>query len=324
MASRLARGLGAAAIAGAGAVAWGTVEAHWYTLREFTVPVLPPGADPLTVLHLSDLHLTPGQRRKIDWVRDLASIQPDLVVDTGDNWAHLDAMPALLHALEPHLDTPGVFVWGSNDFFAPSPKNPARYLLPDARVQREDPPTELPWRELGRHLTSAGWIDLDNRRDALEVAEQRISLVGTNDAHLDLDRFPDAEGDIRPVAQRTGPADPARVTGELPALHLGVTHAPYRRVLDAMHADGADLILAGHTHGGQLAVPGYGALVTNCDLDRGRAKGLHGWPGARPGAPHGADSTWLHVCGGLGTSPYAPVRFACRPEAAVLTLVAAS
>jgi uncharacterized protein len=322
--SRLLRGLGAAALAGAGAVAWGTVEARWYTLREFTVPVLPPGAEPLTVLHLSDLHLTPGQRRKVDWVRDLASIQPDLVIDTGDNWAHLDAMPALLHALEPHLDTPGAFVWGSNDFFAPSPKNPARYLLPDARVQRDEPPTELPWRELGRHLTSAGWIDLDNRRDAIEVAGQRISLVGTNDAHLDLDRFPGREGDIRPVAHRAGPADPARVTGDLPALHLGVTHAPYRRVLDAMHADGADLILAGHTHGGQLAVPGYGALVTNCDLDRGRAKGLHGWPGARPDAPHGADSTWLHVCGGLGTSPYAPVRFACRPEAAVLTLVAAS
>lgn len=324
MATRLTRGLGAAALAGAGALAWSVVEAQLYTLREFTVPVLAPGSAPLRILHLSDLHLTPGQRRKVDWVRDLATLRPHLVVDTGDNWAHLDAMPALLHALEPHLDTPGAFVWGSNDFFAPSPKNPARYLLPDARVQRDVPPAELPWRELGRHLTSAGWIDLDNRRDALDVAGHRISLVGTNDAHLDLDRFPGPEGDIRPAAHQDGPAAPARVTGELPDLHLGVTHAPYRRVLNAMHADGADLILAGHTHGGQLAVPGYGALVTNCDLDRGRAKGLHGWPGARPDAPHGADSTWLHVCGGLGTSPYAPVRFACRPEAALLTLTAAS
>lgn len=324
MATRLTRGLGAAALAGAGALAWSVVEAQLYTLREFTVPVLAPGSAPLRILHLSDLHLTPGQRRKVDWVRDLATLRPDLVVDTGDNWAHLDAMPALLHALEPHLGTPGAFVWGSNDFFAPSPKNPARYLLPDARVQRDVPPAELPWRELGRHLTSAGWIDLDNRRDALDVAGHRISLVGTNDAHLDLDRFPGPEGDIRPAAHQDGPAAPARVTGELPDLHLGVTHAPYRRVLNAMHADGADLILAGHTHGGQLAVPGYGALVTNCDLDRGRAKGLHGWPGARPDAPHGADSTWLHVCGGLGTSPYAPVRFACRPEAALLTLTAAS
>ena len=318
------RAVGGAALAGAAALAWGVVEARWYTLREVTVPVLPHGQDPLRVLHLSDLHLTPGQHRKVDWVRDLASLQPDLVVDTGDNWAHLDAMPSLLHALEPHLTTPGAFVWGSNDFFAPSPKNPARYLLPDARTTPAAPPVELPWRELGRRFESAGWVDLTNRRGEVTAAGRRISLVGTDDAHLDRDRFPAAGGpdDVRPATTR----DEAGVTraghGNVD-LHLGVTHAPYVRVLDAMHADAVDLVLAGHTHGGQLAIPGYGALVTNCDLDRGRAKGLHGWPGARPDERGGADSTWLHVCGGLGTSPYAPVRFACRPEATLLTLVAA-
>ena len=101
-----------------------------------------------------------------------------------------------------------------------------------------------------------------------------LSLVGTDDAHLDRDRFPAADGD-----------DDAR-TGSTPVdLHLGVTHAPYRRVLDAMHADDVDLAIAGHTHGGQLALPFWGALVTNCDLDTRRAKGLHGWPGPRPDQP---------------------------------------
>ena len=90
-----------------------------------------------------------------------------------------------------------------------------------------------------------------------------------------------------------------------------MTHAPYLRVLDAMAADGADLVLAGHTHGGQLCVPGVGALVTNCDLPRKQAKGL---------SAH--DGSVLHVSAGLGTSPYAPVRFACRPEATLLTLTA--
>lgn len=321
----VARALGGAALAGAAAVAWGTlVESRWYALREVTVPVLPHGQDPLRVLHLSDLHLTPGQHRKVDWVRDLASLRPDLVVDTGDNWAHVEAMPALLRALEPHLGTPGAFVWGSNDFFAPSPKNPARYLLPDARTTPPRPPVELPWRELGNRLRSAGWVDLTNRRDEVKAGGRRISLVGTDDAHLDRDRFPAAGGpdDVRP-APVVDDAGVARAPHGDVDLHLGVTHAPYRRVLDAMHADGADLVLAGHTHGGQLAVPGYGALVTNCDLPRDRAKGLHGWPGPRPDARGGADSTWLHVCAGLGTSPYAPVRFACRPEATLLTLVAA-
>ncbi len=325
MSHPLTRALGGLALAGAGALAWASlVEVRWYALREVTVPVLPAGQEPLRVLHLSDLHLTPGQQRKVDWVRDLASLRPDLVVDTGDNWAHLDAMPALLHALEPHLGTPGAFVWGSNDFFAPSPKNPARYLLPDARTKPPAPPVELPWRELGRRLSSAGWVDLTNRRGEVTAAGRRISLVGTDDAHLDRDRFPAAGGpdDVRP-ARTVDDAGVARADGGDVDLHLGVTHAPYRRVLDAMHADGVDLLLAGHTHGGQLAVPGYGALVTNCDLDRGRARGLHGWPGARPDTRGGADSTWLHVSGGLGTSPYAPVRFACRPEATLLTLVQA-
>jgi predicted MPP superfamily phosphohydrolase len=321
--ARTTRALGATALAAVGALAWATVEARWYTLREMTVPVLPPGQDPLRILHLSDLHLTPGQHRKVDWVRDLASLEPDLVVDTGDNWASLEAMPALLHALEPHLARPGAFVWGSNDFVGPRPKNPARYLLPDARTRPSAPPVELPWRELGRRFSSAGWVDLTNARGVVETAGRRISLVGTDDAHLDRDRFPAAGGpdDVRPHPVPDAGSGLLRAEGGDVDLHLGVTHAPYRRVLDAMQADAADLILAGHTHGGQLAVPLYGALVTNCDLDRGRAKGLHGWPGARPDAPGGADSTWLHVSGGLGTSPYAPVRFACRPEATLLTLV---
>lgn len=307
-----ARAVGGLALAGAAGLAWSLVEAQWYALREVTVPVLPAGQDPLRILHLSDLHLVPTQRRKVDWVRDLATLDPHLVVDTGDNWAHLDAMPALLEALEPHLGVPGAFAMGSNDYIAPVAKNPARYLVPRARPRRSDRQVELPWRELARRMRDAGWVDLDNHRGVLDVDGRRISLVGTDDAHLDLDRFPAAGG-----------ADDAR-TGDRPVdLHLGVTHAPYRRVLDAMLADDADLVLAGHTHGGQLALPVYGALVTNCDLDTGRAKGLTGWPGPRPDRPGGAGSTWLHVSAGLGTSPYTPVRFACRPEATLLTLVAA-
>jgi predicted MPP superfamily phosphohydrolase len=129
---------------------------------------------------------------------------------------------------------------------------------------------------------------------------------------MDRDEFPGLSAAPTPDDDALG----------LPHLHLGVAHAPYTRVLDEMYADGCDLILAGHTHGGQVCVPFYGALVTNCDLDRRRASGLSGWPGARPDADDGEGSTWLHVSAGLGTSPYAQVRFACPPEATVLTLVA--
>lgn len=306
----LARAAATAALVAAAGLAYAALEARWFTLRRVTVPVLPAGSDPLRVLHLSDLHLTPGQGRKIAWVRSLAALDPHLVIDTGDNLAHLDALPPLLHALEPLLTVPGAFVMGSNDYFAPVLKNPARYLYDDSR-SRDTPPVHLPADRLADALHAAGWKDLTNRRDVVHIQGLTIALVGVDDPHLDRDHFPTATRGHRSLADRSA-VD----------LRLGVTHAPYRRVLDAMHADGADLVLAGHTHGGQLCVPGWGALVTNCDLDTRRAKGLHGWPGPRPDEPYGDDSTWLNVSAGLGTSPYTPVRFACRPEATLLTLVA--
>jgi predicted MPP superfamily phosphohydrolase len=84
-------------------------------------------------------------------------------------------------------------------------------------------------------------------------------------------------------------------------------------VLDTMTGDGVQLLLAGHTHGGQLCLPGVGALVTNCDLPRRQARGVSLWSAAGRSVP-------LHVSAGLGTNPFTPVRFACRPEASLLTL----
>lgn len=299
MLRRLAAGL---TLAAAGCLAWAVAETRMFTVRVHAVPVLAPGSRPLRILHVSDLHLTPDQRLKQEWVRRLAELEPDLVVSTGDNLAHRDAVPAVRCALGPLLDLPGVFVLGSNDIYGPQPKNPARYLLPPSlRRPTTDEARRLPVDDLVATLSSGGWLDLDNARGTLEIAGQTVSFVGVDDPHLERDRFP-------------APAERAD-------LHIGVSHAPYTRVLDAMHADGCDLILAGHTHGGQLRVPGYGALVTNCDLDTRRASGLHGWPGPRPDEAGGAGSTWLNVSAGMGTSPYTPVRFACRPEVSVLQLL---
>jgi predicted MPP superfamily phosphohydrolase len=309
--STLLRSLGGVAALGAAGLAYaGLVERNAFILRRFRVPVLPAGARPLRILQVSDLHLVPRQQRKIEWVRGLAALSPDLVVNTGDNLAAMDAVPGALRAMEPLFEFPGVFVMGSNDYFAPVPKNPARYLTrghakaPRGRLR-------LPVEDLRSGLRAGGWTDLDNVRTALDLRGTEVELVGTDDAHIGRDWY----------AAVSGPPS------ESAALTIGVTHAPYQRVLDPMAADGASLIIAGHTHGGQLAVPLYGALVTNCDLPTSRAKGMsRWWPGAgehgappSSAAPEGA--SWLHVSAGLGTSPYAPVRFACRPEATLLTLV---
>src|SRR4051812_43036226 len=271
-------------------------EVRSYRLRRVEAPVLAPGSRPLRILHVSDLHMTPGQRRKQAWVRALAGLQPDLVVNTGDNLAHRDAVPAVLEALGPLPERPGVFGMGSNDYYEPVMKNPARYLLPSDGPRMNTP--LLPWEPLRDGFVSAGWTDLNNARSRVKADHREIDLVGTDDPHIRRDRYADVAG----AADRS--AD----------LRLGVVHAPYSRVLDGMIQDGYELILAGHTHGGQLCLPGIGALVTNCDLPRRQAKGL---------SQHraGARASTLHVSGGLGTSPYAPVRFACPPEATLLTLV---
>jgi predicted MPP superfamily phosphohydrolase len=295
--------LGAGAASGAGLTAYAAWEARQYTLRRVELPLLPAGARPLRVLHLSDIHMTPGQRRKQEWLAGLATLRPDLVVNTGDNLAHAASVPVVLDSLGALLDVPGVFVLGSNDYFSPTLRNPVRYLFPDTG-RRNTSSARLPWPELRDGFTASGWADLTNRREAVKVGELSFSFAGVDDPHLRYDRLADVAG-------------PADGTADV---RLGVAHAPYLRVLDQFAADGYDAILAGHTHGGQVCVPGVGALTTNCDLEPARAKGLHRHPAAsRDGDP---DSAWLHVSAGIGTSPYARIRVACRPEATLLTLLA--
>jgi hypothetical protein len=294
--------LATGAAAAAAVTAYAVAETRRFVLREATVPLLPEGHRPLRVLHLSDLHLTPRQHRKQEWVRRLAGVEPDLVVNTGDNLAHRDALPAVLECLGELLDVPGVFVLGSNDYFSPTLRNPLRYLVPDDGTRSIDSPP-LPWRELKAAFEESGWTDLTNARAAIPVAGTRFAFAGVDDPHLRYDRLEDVAGRADPTAD----------------VRLGVTHAPYLRVLDQFAGDGYDAVLAGHTHGGQVCLPGGRALTTNCDLEPARAKGLHRHPaGSRPGDP---GSAWLHVSAGLGTSPYAQVRVACRPEATLLTLV---
>jgi predicted MPP superfamily phosphohydrolase len=293
--------LGVGTAAAAGLTTYAAWEARQYTLLRVTVQVLPPGHRSLRVLHLSDLHLTPGQTRKQEWLSGLGELRPDLVINTGDNLAHRDSVPILRECLDSLLDVPGVFVLGSNDYYSPTLRNPLRYVLPDDG-QRNTHTPHLPFEELRDTFTEAGWLDLTNLRDSLKVEDTRFAFAGVDDPHLGLDRLADV----------AGPADPDA------DVRIGVAHAPYLRVLDQFARDGYDAIIAGHTHGGQVCLPGKGALTTNCDLEPARAKGLHRHPAdSRPGDP---GSAWLHVSAGLGTSPYARIRVACRPEATLLTL----
>jgi uncharacterized protein len=295
------------------------VEPNLFRLRRYEVPVLPRGVRPFRILQVSDIHMIPEQYRKVRWLRSLAALEPDFVVNTGDNLSHPDGIGSVLDALEPLMELPGAFVMGSNDYLAAKPLNPTKYLRggdPSKRTRGKGPTND--WQKLRDGFGKAGWLDLTNRTDRLTLpgaAGPVVGLVGVDDPHIRRDDYAAAAEDLAAedlaAAGESGASGTHSAARVLPGtdLTIGVVHAPYRRVLDAMSADGLPLILAGHTHGGQLRVPFYGALVTNCDLDRRRASGLSTY-----GESH------LHVSAGCGTSRFAQVRFCCPPEAALLTL----
>lgn len=298
--------LGAAAV---GVLTWSTlIERRLFTVRRHSLPVLPDSRTPIRVLQLSDLHLAPWQAQKVDWVRSLAELRPDLVVLTGDLMGHREALPALLHALRPLVEqTPTVFVHGSNDYYGPLFKNPVKYLLEPSRRSTRTP--DLDNGAITRGLAELGAIDLNNDAVRLSIRGSSVELFGLNDPHI---RYDDADR-MRAAAAALTQNEGAAVEADPVPVRLGVVHAPYQESLGALLTAGSDLILAGHTHGGQVRVPGVGALTANCDLPTEQARGLSVWFDAHRAA-------FLNVSAGLGNSIYAPVRFACRPEASLITL----
>ncbi|MER5780632.1 metallophosphoesterase [Streptomyces mobaraensis] len=304
MRARYAVPLGITAVGAAGIAYAAGFEVRSFRLRRVTVPVLPPGMRPLRVLQVSDIHMVSGQRKKQRWLQSLAGLRPDFVINTGDNLSDPEGVPETLDALGPLMEFPGAYVFGSNDYYGPKLRNPARYLFERASgrhgLNGNAPAVGVihnPWEGLRDAFDKAGWVNLTNTRGHLKIGSNEIALTGLDDPHIKRDRYDAVQG---------GPVEDADFS-------LAVVHAPYLRVLDAFTADGYPLILAGHTHGGQLCIPFYGALVTNCDIDTDRVKGL---------STHraGGHRSYLHVSAGCGTNRYTPVRFACPPEATLLTL----
>ncbi len=281
------------------ALAWGVfIERNRFSVMPEELSILPAGSAPIRILHISDLHLAPWQKRKLAWISELSKLQPDLVIDTGDNLGHRDAIRPTLAALENLMKVKGVFVNGSNDYHAPEIRNPLAYLRkPSSPTHNE----VLQTTRMTDVFEAQGWLNLNNRSGALTIAGTRIGFLGLDDPHDELawyETLAQQRSDI-------GTQD----------LIIGVAHAPYQKVIAEFGDRGAELVFAGHTHGGQVCLPGLGALITNCDLPAKFAKGL---------SEHtvGHKKVWLNVCAGLGTSIFAPIRFFCKPEVRLLTLTA--
>ncbi len=278
---------------------WGIgIERFLFVIRRESVKVLPANSTPITVLHIGDIHLAPWQKRKAKFVQSLGRLKPDLVINTGDNLGHADAIGPVLTALAPLMERPGVFVNGSNDYYAPVLRNPLAYLAKPSE-RSEGPVLDTP--RLVGGFKSAGWLNLNNREGQITINGLKLGFIGVDDAHDELDNLTSIPNQANALADCD--------------LVIGVSHAPYLRVLEAMGSAGASMIFSGHTHGGQVCLPVIGALTTNCDLPTKYAKGISAWRFA------GRDVI-LNVVAGLGHSIYAPVRFFWHPEVRLITLEA--
>lgn len=277
-----------------------TVSRWRFTVVRAEAAVLPKGSANIRVLHISDIHMAPWQKRKQRFIEGLIAEKPDLIVNTGDNLGHKNVVGETLNALKSLLSVPGVFVNGSNDYFAPRFKSPITYLFKPSTPHQERP---LDTKTLTSTFESNSWRNLNNSSSSLEINGLKLALLGVDDAHLELD-------DLESLDQTAALREKADIT-------IGVTHAPYRRVIEAMAENGADILFAGHTHGGQVRFPFVGALTTNSDLPNANAKGMSAWS-------FGDRVMLLNVSAGLGNSIFAPIRFFNRPEVRLVTLVAKS
>jgi uncharacterized protein len=267
------------------------VERTWFRLRSYRLDILPAGASaPLRVLHLSDLHFTRRDDRK---ARFLGSLPPaDVTVVTGDLLGEPEAVETAVRALEPARGrVASYFVLGSNDYFRPKPVNYLRYFRRRRRRHRRATRGNAP--QLVAMLERDGWTHLKNLRTSFSQDGVAAEVGGLDDPHIH-------RHDLRAAVRR----DPER-------FGLMVVHSPDPMV--ELAALGYDLIVSGHTHGGQVRLPVVGALVSNSSVPTSMARGL-----TRIG------QTYVHVSPGLGTSKYAPFRFLCRPEATMLELRAPS
>jgi uncharacterized protein len=284
--TKVAAATGLAAAAGVLGLSYGILEARLYRTRTYTIPVLPPGTQNIRILQISDTHLRLGKQRLIRFLESLAEDRYDIVLATGDLLGDpkaVDECLRLLNRLEARIGR--YFVFGSSDYYSPVLKSYLDYFL----RRRSHGTRKNPIYRFREGLKAAGWQDLNNSIVSVDLAGIHAQISGMDDPWLNRD-------DRRVLVRDPG------VEFAMLVVH---DPAPYRDAADA----GFDLIIAGHTHGGQVRIPFVGAVVTNSTLPRHLARGL-----AK------IDQAWLFVTPGLGTGKFAPFRFMCPPEASLLVL----
>lgn len=271
--------LGAIA-AGAAAATYMSAEARWIECaeKELTVPGLPAPWSGLKILHLSDIHAgspTSNERnlhRVVGWA---APLSPDLVLLTGDILGRREASRPALDLLARLKPTLGTFAVTGNH----------EYGLSKAPLARPRDTRDL-WQQAGIAVLSDTCVLLPEREGST------IVLCGAD--HLTGGYGLKRRGAIpRPAHLRTFP--------------VLLVHEPPPS--DSRLAHLFPLAFAGHTHGGQLRIPGRSGLTPLNKEDYEYLSGVNPW----------GDGT-IVISRGVGTS-FLPFRLCTRPEATLWRLV---
>lgn len=318
---------------------WSVYHTRHPKVRRYDLEILPEGSREIKFLHIGDFHYLPSKDKWLKkWFAELDLSDIDLVISTGDNAGAKGINADIELLLKPAFNKTGVFVFGSNDYYAPKPKNPLKYFFSKSPVDLENSKSHIDLKldidTMRDIFTSHGWTDVNNSATVLDLPQVRLEIIGIDDPHINKQDFEKAievaEGlgvDFSADTQLQKQSKPS----DKPVLRLGVGHAPYIEVIERFESLGCDISFFGHTHGGQLCLPLWGALVSNCDLPPVFASGFypvekilhyinslkHSWYNC---VVHKAKRGYVSITAGLGTSPVVPLRFACPPEVSIITV----
>ncbi len=246
------------------------------TQQELPLAGWPAGAPPLRLLHLSDLHVERLTRREAELISLVEQIQPDLIVITGDylNLSYVDDPVARseVRKLLAQLHAPlGVYATLGSPPVDPRATTPSLFDGLNIRLLRDE--LAVIRREDGRTL----------------------SLIG-----LDCDHDPAVDGRVFKSLVDLAPAGSRQIL---------LYHSPELMPLAQQYP--VDLYLCGHTHGGQVRLPLYGAVITSSSLGKRYEMGFYTEQG-----------TTLYISRGIGLEGLsAPrLRLLCPPEMVLFTL----
>lgn len=245
-------------------------------------------ARPLRLLHLSDLHLCRGDRAKQRFIRRVTDDDFDFVFLTGDIAEEAEAESLVPELLSRSPRYGAYAVLGNHDHHRLSAAQQWQEFLTGHPVKATLPTDAA--QEKARIEAGDRWRVLVNEAVTHEIDGRQVVIAGVDDPYTH-------HGDLQAAMHRVKQAD----------CLIGLVHVPTD--LASFSQRGFHLVLAGHTHGGQVRLPGIGALRTQCDLPPRHARGLH----------H-VERTAVHVSAGLGASQVLfRVRLFCPPTAYVIT-----